>query len=492
MSLLDTHDDHSPAAPRRSLAEYLEIPLRRPWLVVLPLAVIVAASYVASTVVPKKYRSSAFILVESEKVPDAVVPRMAATAGSDRRMQTIKQEILSRTRLEEVIKQTNPYPQPGLTMSDMVEWLRNSTDITVQGPDSFDVEFVHTDPQKAAEVANRVVALFVDENNRARAQQVEEAYSFLEAEVGDARRDLEVKEEAIRRYKEAHMGSLPEQSMANLSTLQRLQLEAQSIGEDLRAAVDRQLDLEKQLADLSSGGSIPELETGPEREVSQLKSQLANLRARYTDEHPDVQQVLARLKELEGSPSGASKSTNAGNPFTTALELRVEKARREVAALQDKKADLEQRIGVLQARIDATPRVEQDLTTVTRDFGNLKENYLNLVNKKLDAQMAAKLEEHWQGERFRIVDPAHVPDRPFFPNQMLFVTIGVVLGLAVGLGAALLAELLDDSFKSVSDVEVALPYPLLTAVPDIRPARSPRSRKPRETPRQSDRSVLRL
>ncbi len=489
MSLLD---GTAPAGPRRPVAEYLEIPLRRPWLVILPFVVIVAASYVATTVVPKKYRSSAFILVESEQVPSSVVPRMASQERADRRMQTIKAEILSRTRLEEVIKQTSLYgaAEP-FTMSDKVEWLRASTDITVRGPDSFDVEVVDTDPQKAAEVANRIVALFVEENNRARAQQVEEAYSFLEAQVGEARKDLEQKEEAIRRYKEAHMGSLPEQSMANLSTLQRLQQQDQAVSEDLRAALDRQADVEKQLAEASTGGGVPELE-GPDKEISQLRSQLATLRARYTDEHPDVQQVLARLKQLESARPSEPKLANPGSsPVVTTLELRVEKTRHDVAALQDKKSDLEQRIAVLQGRIDATPRVEQDLTTIGRDFGNLKENYLGLVNKKLDAEMASKLEERWQGERFRILDPAHVPDRPYFPNPVVFVSVGVILGLGVGLGAAILAELLlDRSLKTLSDVEAAVPYPLLAAVPYIRPARPQKQRKARKP--APERSVLRL
>jgi capsular polysaccharide biosynthesis protein len=131
------------------------------------------------------------------------------------------------------------------------------------------------------------------------------------------------------------------------------------------------------------------------------------------------------------------------------------------------------------ARIDATPRVEQEMTTITRDFGNLKENYLGLVNKKLDVHMAAKLEERWQGDRFRILDPAQVPDRPFYPNPTLFMAVGVVLGLVVGLGAAVLAEFLDHSLKNIADVEAALPYPMLAAVPHLRPLRPSKSRRQR-------------
>jgi uncharacterized protein involved in exopolysaccharide biosynthesis len=274
------------------------------------------------------------------------------------------------------------------------------------------------------------------------------------------------------------MGSLPEQSMANLSTLQRLQQQAQALGEELRAALDRQLELEGQLAEVSSGGTVPELEGDPEKQISQLKSQLASLRTRYTDDYPDVQQLLARLKALEGSVPREPKPTNAdSSPVQSTLELRVERARRDVATLQDKRADLDRRIVALQSRLDATPRVEQELTTITRDFGNLKENYLELVNKKLDAQMAAKLAERWQGERFRVLEPGQVPERPFYPNRTLFVAVGIVLGLVAGLAAAVLAEVLDRSFKSPAEVEGTLPYPVLAVLPHATPLRASRSRR---------------
>ena len=481
MATMDDFDEGSPSAPRRALAEYLEIPLRRPRLVLIPLVAVVMASLAASMVIPKKYRSSTFILVESEKVPDAVVPRMAMLERPERRLQTIKQEILSRTRLQQVIKETNPYPDASakVPMTDLVESVRNATKITVRGDDAFSVEYVHEDPFKAAEVVNRLATLFIEESTQARAKQVEEAYSFLEAQAAEARRSLEAKEETVRRYKESHMGTLPEQSAANIATLQGLQLQEQAAADDLRAVQDRQAALERQLAD-SKRGVAATVGGDPLAEVNQLKGQLASLRTRYTDEHPDIQQVLGRLALLERSLSGREETaTTEGDPVVAATLLQVEQARREASRLQEKRTDLERRISAMQARIETAPRTEQELATLTRDFNNLRENYLALLNKKLDAEMAAKLEQRWKGERFRILDPAHVPERPYFPNRMLFLTVGVFLGLAAGLGAAALAEVLDHSFTSVADVEGALPYPVLSAIPFIpspgsstRPARS--------------------
>ncbi|HUL76450.1 MAG TPA: GNVR domain-containing protein [Vicinamibacteria bacterium] len=451
------------------------MPLRRPRLVLAFFATVVTASLVASFLLPKMYRSSTFILLESEKVPDQVVPRMAASEKAEHRSQTIRPEILSRTRLERVITETKPYPDAvgKVPMSDLVEWMRGATEITLRGNDAFSIDYVHRDPKKAAEVLNRLATLFIEETSLARSQQVEEAYSFLQTEVEEARRNLEAKEEAVRRYKESHLGTLPEQSTSNIAALQGLQLQEQALRNELRAAVERQGALEKQVADAGRGG-VPTGAVGgdPMLEISQLKGQLASLRTRYTDEHPDVRQVLARLKLLQEALSGRQEpDKNAVDPVVLATQRQLEAATQQVSLLQEKRSDLERRIAAMEGRIETAPRTEQELATLTRDFANLRENYLSLVNRKLDAQMAAKLEEHWKGERFRILDPAHVPERPYFPNRVIFLAVGIVLGLLAGLTAAVVAEFLDHSFANVADVEATLSCPVLAAIPYIRPPR---------------------
>jgi uncharacterized protein involved in exopolysaccharide biosynthesis len=241
----------------------------------------------------------------------------------------------------------------------------------------------------------------------------------------------------------------------------------------MRAAVDRQSALERQLADSRRGAAVGAVGGDPLAEINQLKSQLASLRTRYTDEHPDVQQVLARLTLLQESLSGRQPPSKAdGDSALTVTQVQLEHAKRDVALLQEKRDGLDKRIAALQGRIETAPRTEQELATLTRDFGNLRENYLALLNKKLDAHMAARLEQRWKGERFRILDPAHVPERPFFPNLIVFLTAGIVLGLTAGVAAAVLAEILDHSFTSLPDVEAALPYPVLSAIPYITPRRS--------------------
>jgi polysaccharide chain length determinant protein (PEP-CTERM system associated) len=295
---------------------------------------------------------------------------------------------------------------------------------------------------------------------------VEDANTFIDSQLEEARRNLEEREEAVRRYKERHMGTLPEQASSNVSSLQGLQMQQQVVADDLRAALDREASLEKQLTDARRGAGPQAVGGDPLAEISRLRGQLASLRTRYTDEHPDVQQVLARLAALEKAQAG--QAAGAEDDSTVAMaRSQLQQARKEIASLQQKRDDLNQRISALQGRIDNAPRTEQELATLTRDFANLRQHYLDLLNKKLDAQMATRLEQRWKGDNFRVVDPAFAPERPYFPNPVLFAALGIVVGLAAGFGAAVLAEFLDHSFVNVADVEATVPYPVLAAIPYV-------------------------
>jgi succinoglycan biosynthesis transport protein ExoP len=444
-------EGHRP--PRREALDYLEILLRRPRQVLIPLVLVAIAAVAASYLVPARYRSSTLILVDGDQVPDAIAGKVVPERLGHR-LQTLKQQVLSRTRLETVIGELDPYHLKGQeSMTRMVDWMRGSIEVAVKGTDSFGIDYVHNDPVMAQRVANRLTQLFIDETIHARKEQVDEAYRFIETELEDARRQLAAREEALRRYKEEHMGTLPEQLNANLSTLQRLQMEQQGVSESLRAARDRAALFEQADARVPS--------TAPETELQQLRSQLASLRLRYTEDHPDIRALLSRI---EAAQRGGSDGLPAGE---RGQNSQLFTARLEIKELQTRRDDLTRQIESFQSRVEQTPRTEQQIVTLTRDFQKLNENYLALLNKKLDTQMAARLEQRWHGDRFRILDPANLPERPYFPNRLLFLLCGSLAGLAAGLAVALMADHLDHSIRSVPELEAALPFPVLATLPRI-------------------------
>ena len=124
-------------------------------------------------------------------------------------------------------------------------------------------------------------------------------------------------------------------------------------------------------------------------------------------------------------------------------------------------------MGSYQNRVDDAPRTEQELKTLTRDFEQLNENYRTLLAKKLDAQMTQRMEKRWKGERFRILDPAYIPESHYYPNRTLFTLAGAVIGLIVGLGFAFGVELFDPSVKDQDELAELVPYPVLVTFPSI-------------------------
>lgn len=446
---------------RLDLVPYVEAPLRRPWLVLGTLIAVTALAVGTSFLLPKRYQTSTLILVESQKVPESVLREDVEGRGP--RLQTIRQEILSRTRLERVIQELDPYPGRHASATEVVDAMRGAIEISVKGNDAFSIDYTHRDPQKAQQVANRLATLFIEETSQTREAQAAGATEFLDSQLQDARKELEAKELAIRRYKEARMGRLPEQTTANLATLQRLQMEDQTVAEGLRAARARLRELEagqpapRPAAGDGRGSAAPD----PATELAQMKAQLAALRARYTDEHPDVRSLRDRIAQQERQQADTA-------PGTAGADLRraeVEEAKRDLADLEAKKAQVEGRMFAFQNRVEDTPRTEQELATLTRDYQKINENYLELLKKKMDAQMAQRLEQRWKGEQFRVLDPAYLPERPVFPKRSLFLVGGLVGGLVLGLALALLIEVLQPGVRSLHQLEARMPYPVLASFP---------------------------
>lgn len=443
----------------------LHAPVRRPMMVLVSWVAIFLLSVVALFLLPKKYRSSTLILVESEKLPASFVPKVA-TEDSVRRITDIRSAILSRTRLENVIAATNPYPEiPEVTRA--VDVMREATWINASGSDGFAVDFIHRDPYKAQEVASRLVTLFIEETVKAREQQVDDAVDFLVTQVQDARAELEKKDAALRRFKEERMGRLPEQLQTNLTTADSLQREMQTVEESLYLAREKR-DALARGAGRSAGAGQPSASPATANSLDDLQAQLAALRSRYTDAHPDVESLRSRIARAEARLAETQPLESPSIDTSGAVSrAQLQAATQEVEKLEMRRADLERRISVIRSRVEDTPRTEQELSNLTRDYNKLSDNYTALLSKQMEAQMAERLEQRWKGERFRVLDPAHLPDKPYSPRPKRILALGLLLGLLVGLALSVVAEVLDPTIKDVQQLEGMFSYPVLARIPHL-------------------------
>jgi len=467
--------------------DYLDALVYRWRWIVVPLFLGMVGAVGAAYYFPKQYRSSTLIMVESEKIPTNFIPQMSTVQPRDK-VQNIQQEVYSRTRIEKIVDELNPYPELNhLSRAQLVENIRSKISLQVRGGDAFTIEYTDNNPQRAQQIASRLASLFIEETTRDRARQVEGASAFIDAQLKQTRQELERQEASLRGYKERYMGQLPEQLNANLATLQRMQLEQQSLSEAIRGAKDRKALMEKRYADeselfrlraaaLAADGTRPESDS-PQVRLAQLKAEMATLRSRYTEQHPEVRHITSRIERMEKYLASLPPPSEAGGALASVpreegplsqLKSQVLAAQLDIQNLERRLAEVSGAIGSYQRRVEAAPKVEEELQALLRDYQRLSDYYSKLLSTRLEANTAGAVEKQWRGQQFRILDPADFPERPYFPDKRMFLLYGALAGLGAGVGLAFLREFFDHSVKNARDLQGLLPdYPLLVGIPRV-------------------------
>src|SRR5215469_17838554 len=453
--------------PKKSInwQYYMALVRRRSWYFLIPFFLGWAALWVASWLLPAKYRSGTLILVEEPTVPQQFV--MSNIAGSIQdRLQSISQQILSRTRLLNIIETDDLYSEyrPRLMADELVEKMRRDIQVEVvraqnsEQLTSFNVYYSSSNPALAQRVTQQLTDLFISQNLEVRQEQSRNTTKFLENQVEEARKALSEQEEKVREFKEKNLGELPGQTQSNLQILSGLQAQRQSAEESLSSAKQQNTYLESLLSQYralqrststaaTASIGLPAIE----QQLDKLKSQLADLSSHYTDRHPDVrklneeiaktermkQQLIAELNTGSQQPSVATLTSapdyaDANTPAIMQVESQFKANQLEIASRQRALEAIDMEIRDYQSRLNQAPVREQEYTDITRGYEQSKANYDELLKKKNDSELATNLELRQQGEHVRVLDPPSFPQKPYFPNRLKFCGMGLAIGLVLG------------------------------------------------------------
>ena len=479
--------------------DFLHVAWARKWQILVPFVIIAAATIVGVRFLPNRYLSETFILVVPQRVPETYV-RSTVTTRIEDRVQTITQQILSRTRLERIVQDFNLYPEKRrvLPTEDIVDQMRNDIDVQTVKGDAFRLRYTSDNPLTAMRVVERLGSLFIEENLRDREILAEGTNQFLESELESARLRLVERERQLAEYQRKHDGELPAQLPANQQALHNAEMQVQAVVDSVNRDRDRRLMLERQLADLSGesqpvsttaapapGVGAADPETGApagataQQRLEAAQAALAQMQTRLKPLHPDIIHMKRLITDLEAkaaaeeaarrgrpvdvAPGAAAQAARANRIAETKAEL--ENLTRQIAAKDAQEKQLRDQMAAYQKRIEAVPTRESEMAELTRDYETLQQTYRTLLVKKEDSQVAANLERRQIGEQFRILDPARLPEKPFSPDRLRLNLLGAVVGLSVGIGLAALFEYLDTTLKTEADVLVALSTPVLALIP---------------------------
>lgn len=425
---------------------------------------------ILALVLPKSYLSSTLILVEPQQVPTEYV-RATVSGSVEDRLSTIRQQILSRSLLQRIIDEFHLYQdQIGRTPTEtIIESMRQKITIeTVKGKnvDAFTISYIGNDPATTMKVTNALASLFIEENLKIREKRVKGTTTFLGDELQQLKVKLERHEREIGTFKQRHMGALPGQMEANLHTLDRLQLQLQTISTALREAENRRLMIGQMAQDQSKAAVPPGGMVIDSRltQLQMLQNRLITLRAEYTENYPDIAATKQEIEQLESRLQGEVSQANgsaAGKPSS----LRPPSLDQEVARLQAEQQSLLDQIKLYQERVEETPKREQELAGLMRDYENTKRNYDSLLSKESDAKISENLEKRQKGEQFRVIDPAYFPEKPSSLSLRILLALGVILGVGIGGGLTVIIEYLDTSIKRAEELEAQFGLPVLGVIP---------------------------
>ena len=513
---------------------YVDMAIRRKWFIIFPLVISILVSFAVYKHLPKIYRATTLILAQPQVLPESYLRPTITTSISDR-LNTVSQEILSRTMLEKVIHTLNLYPElrKKISLEEVIERMKKSIEINLQSEgyraraqNTFSISYEGENPQTVMEVVNELASLFIGENIKARAQQAESASIFLSKQLSDIENQLIRKEAEIKDYRERNMGRLPRQLDANLRILERLQQQVASIQTSIKAAEDRSLIFLNQIEQLRkpSPSQISRALPREQRPVGEeilperaerapddplitqwnlLRRELNVARSKYTENHPDVIDLKRKISNLEPAVKEILERQKALNEARRReMKARQEKAAQgriplepiesvdpaterlltqyheqntaallEAERLRGEEKKVKEEILIYQKRIEDTPKLEQELTLLNRDYDLLKSTYQSLKDKKIQSQMAENYEKKHLGGQFKILDPAVYPENPVRPDRNRILMIGAIFGLVAGLGFAWFRESLDESFHSEEELEADLGLPILATLPNLKEER---------------------
>lgn len=478
--------------------DYIDILRKRWWLILVPAVLGSAGAFLYSRTLADQYTSRTLVIVEQQKVPDSYV-KSVDSGDIGERLGTMQEQILSRTRLQPIIEKFDLFKgQKGKApMEDLVDALRKSIKVvpikslasTREGDiPGFSISFTGSDPRLTQQVCSEILSMFIEENLRLRTNRAEGTTDFMKSQLDLAKKSLDTQDAKLADFKRKYIGSVPGNEQADINIVSAYSSQLDAVTSQLTRAQQDKSYLESMLAQqlsawqssLKSSGGIGEPHQDTlESQLADLQSQLVSLRARYTDDHPDVikmEDAIAALKKRIDENQNHPKTnvpettTTAATPEPSSIQqLRLQIHQMEIL-IKDKtreQARARQQLSMAQGRLSMSPTMEEEYKQITRDYQTALQFYNDLLSKKNQSEMATSLERAQEGEQFRVMDPPNLPEKPSFPNRPEFAGAGFGAGFALGIGLTLLLEFRDKTLRTENDIEQFLGLPTLALVPKI-------------------------
>jgi polysaccharide biosynthesis transport protein len=500
---------------------------------------------------PSTYQSTATILIEQQEIPQELV-RSVITSFADQRVQVISQRVMTTQNLLALIERYDLYPdirerQPRevllAKMRGDIGMHMISADVIdprsgrpTQATIAFSVAYQSRSPELALKVANELTSLYLNENLTSRTQLSQQTSAFFTEESNRQSAHITELDKNLATFKEKHQDELPELAQLNIQTAERTELELRDAENRIAALDSQRVLLQAQLAQISPNTQVfsdsGQRVYGAEDRLKALKSQLADYKARYAPDHPDVISTQREVDGLEkevhaedGTADRVRQLSDAKAQLASALEKYspehpdVVRLQREIDSLQKavdgdagaglekikrdhadnpvyvqvkgqldaltvdretavkKRDELHAKFDDYERRMSKSPEVERQFREMARELETAQFKYQEILSKQTEVQVSQNLETERKGEKFTLIEPPQPPEKPISPNRKLIVAVGVLMAAVLAAGAVVLLESIDATVRGPNDIRQLFEVPALASIPNIVTAADRKRRK---------------
>ncbi|HVI09875.1 MAG TPA: Wzz/FepE/Etk N-terminal domain-containing protein [Candidatus Binatia bacterium] len=466
--------------------DYKRLLQRRAWMIATVTLLVACVTAVVAFRMPSIYQASTTIMVDPGKVPESYV-KSTATIDANQRLALLQEQILSTTKLGQVVDEFSLYPgmRKTASMDEIVAHMRKDISVKpavfaggVRELQAFEVSYISPNRTVVAQVTNRLASLFIEENMKVREQQVAGTADFFEREIQTAKQDLADKAQKLAQLRSRYFAELPESQNVHIQALTSLQMEVRSEMDAASRAEHQKMYLQSVLADSPSVVNLDNSRgsdsSGLDEELAHLQEEMDQLRSRYGPSYPDVvakseeiEKLKQQIKDSDKSSPQASSSAPSTNRkrHNPVIESQIAQLDEEIQKHEARQKELKAQIAYHESALERAPEAEQELTAANDDYANAEDHYKRLEDHKFTADISSDVETRQKGERFVILDPAQPPDHAYGPNRPMIDGFGFAGGIGLSLVLVIVLELLDGTVKTHRELDGLVAVPVLAEIP---------------------------
>jgi polysaccharide chain length determinant protein (PEP-CTERM system associated) len=490
------------------------------WATIICAWLVCGLGWVGTTFIPNQFESSARLFVDADAVLTPLLRGLAVDNQVPAQLDVLQRTLLSRPNLEKLISNTDLDLQitgPG-DLENMVADLGSSIRINPQTKNLFTITYRHTNPKLAFDVVQTILTTFIESRTGSNRAEMQNAQVFVEQQIAAYERQLREAEKRRADFRGKYVDLLPGEG-GGTSGLAQAQVSVRQLQGQLQDEMMKRDMLKGELTSVppllvtefdppteaataaqaaqtarAVAAQQPKIQTVEDARVKEAESQIAELRLRYTEQHPDVVAARKRLDSLKvlateanakalaelnaartmadaandkadkdakaaaaaaadkpGRPSQV-RSRSVTNPIYEQMKVRLVDSEGNMASLQRRLADATSERDRLAEIARGAPGLQAEYLNLNRDYEVIRKNYDELLGRRESMRIATAAEADADKIKVQIVDPPQVPQNPVAPKRGLLISAVLLAGLLGGLALALLLAQFDQSFHTLDEL----------------------------------------